>query len=266
MTLTKDSGSSVPSRVAMAQAVEAVTEFVVLTRASVTSMRQLVESALAEAETPRRDCLVELEPYVRGCLGEQEGLFHGGGFVAAPHLLADAAWWLEWFAWDSGRIQRLVPQTDPHGAHFFDYTLMPWYAVPQQGAGPTITGPYVDYLCTDDYTLTFTEAVHDAEGTFVGVVGADVRVLAVEEAFLAYLRRSRSVVVIVNTLGRVVVSNSAQLLSGDLVREVDVPQLFRVSQDGHGQAVQQPPDADATLVRIADSELAVLELGPRLIS
>jgi hypothetical protein len=256
----------VPAGLAMAQAVAEVTEFVVHTRAAVTEMRLLVESALAAAEPPRRACLVELEPYVRECLGEREGLFHGGGFVAAPALLADAAWWLEWFAWDSGRIQRLVPQTDPHGAHFFDYTLMPWYAVPLQGAGPTITGPYVDYLCTDDYTLTFTEAVQRADGSFAGVVGADVRVLAVEEAFLVHLRRSRSLLAIVNNLGRVVVSNSAQLLSGDLVREVDVPQLFETYRSASEPAEQAPVDSDVTLLRIADSELAVLELGPRLVS
>ncbi len=271
MTQTKDGNardgqSPALSRIAMAQTVAAVSEFVVQTRESVTEMKRLVETALAGAQTPRRASLIDLEPLVRDRLGVQEGLFHGGGFVAAPELLADAAWWLEWFAWDSGRIQRLVPQTDPHGAHFFDYTLMPWYSVPQQGVGPTITGPYVDYLCTDDYTLTFTEAVRGADGSFAGVVGADVRVLAVEEAFLAHLRRSHSLLAIVNALGRVVVSNSAQLLSGDLVREVDVPRLFETSRTDPEIADEPRVDSAVTLIRVADSELAVLELGPRLVS
>ena len=35
-----------------------------------------------------------------------------------------------------------------------------------------LTGPYVDYVCTDDYTITITTPVRVA-GRLVGVVGTD---------------------------------------------------------------------------------------------
>lgn len=230
----------------------AVEDFVATTSAVATGLAQATQAALAEGATPPgRGDLSALELRVTEVLGEREDVVHGGGFVAAPQLLHDAPWWLEWFAWDAGRIQRLVSETDPDSAHFFDYTLMPWYAGPRDR--PTsqvvITGPYVDYLCTDDYTLTFTQAVLRPDGSFAGVAGVDVRVLAVEQALLALLRATGRLLVLVNDLGRVVVSTTARMLSGDLVEDVDVARLFA--------------DDDPRLTRIGSSELGLLDLGPR---
>lgn len=106
---------------------------------------------------------------------------------------------------------------------------MPWYEGPRGRRTSVITGPYVDYLCTDHYTLTFTEPVllpasGSSEGDEpAGVSGVDVRVLAVEDAFLGRLRASSRVLAVVNDVGRVVVSNSSRFLSGNLVDTVDVP-------------------------------------------
>ena len=226
-------------------------EFVEATRGVVHDLAATTGAALSTTAQPRRADLMEIEPLVATILGEREETVHGGGFVAAPGLLDDAPWWLEWFAWDAGAVQRLVSETDPSGAYFFDYTFMPWYAGPRDRTPPAraVTGPYVDYLCTDDYTLTFTEAVRRQDGSFAGVAGVDVRVLAVEQRFLAELRASGRLLVLVNELGRVVVSTGARLLSGDLVDELDVPTLF-----GAG---------DQRLTRIAGSELGLLDLGPR---
>lgn len=211
----------------------------------------VVETALAAYDRPRRGHLDGIESAVAGMLGDREQLVHGGGYVAAPGVLADAPWWLEWFAWDAGSVQRLVAETDPAGAHFFDYTLMPWYAGPRDRDAPdgVVTGPYVDYLCTDDYTLTFTRAVRRPDGGFAGVAGVDVRVSAVEQHVLPTLRSSGRVLALVNDLGRVVVSTSSGLLSGDLVGAVDVPALREAG--------------DPRLTPVAGSELALLDLGPR---
>ena len=226
-------------------------EFIEQTRVAVHSIATATEAALATTSSPRRADLIEIQPLVAVILGEREETVHGGGFVAAPGLLEDAQWWLEWFAWDAGAVQRLVSDTDPRGAHFFDYTFMPWYAGPRDGAGPrgVVTGPYVDYLCTDDYTLTFTEAVRRSDGTFAGVAGVDVRILAVEARFLSLMRASGRLLVLVNELGRVVVSTTSRMLSGDLVDDLDLPTLF--------------VEGDERLTRIADSELGLLDLGSR---
>jgi hypothetical protein len=220
-------------------------------RAATTRLAGVVEPALGSHAAPRRTDLADVHPLVVELLGDREELVHGGGFVAAPGVLADAPWWLEWFAWDAGSVQRLVSETDPAGAHFFDYTLMPWFSGPRDREAPdgVVTGPYVDYLCTDDYTLTFTRAVRRRDGAFAGVVGVDVRVSAVEQHVLPALRRTGRTLALVNDLGRVVVSSSATLLSGDLVVEVDVPDLLTTR--------------DPRLVRVADSELSLLDLGPR---
>lgn len=184
-----------------------------------------VERALP-AELPKRSDLVGVEPLVRELLAADADV-HGAGFVAAPGVLADSEWWLEWFAHAvaaQDRVERLVAETDPSGAHFFDYTLMPWYANPARRGGRVITGPYVDYLCTDDYTMTFTRDVC-ALGSFVGVAGVDVRVRSVEDLMLPILRQwSGGILAVVNDLGRVVVSNSARLISGTLVHDLQDPE------------------------------------------
>jgi hypothetical protein len=227
---------------------EGLEAMVAETRSAVSEIAVATTDALRRSGDVRRGDLAPVEPLVRSLLGDAETRLHGAGFVAAPNMLTDAPWWLEWFAWDGGRgIQRLVPETNPSGAHFFDYTLMPWYAGPAGSHGRLITGPYVDYLCTDDYTLTFTEAVLHADLVFAGVAGADVRVIAVEEEFLGPLRASSRLLVLVNRLGRVVVSNSARLLSGTLVDELDMPELF-----AHG---------DPRLHVVGGSELGLLDLG-----
>ena len=79
--------------------------------------------------------------------------------------------------------------------------------------------------------------------------GPDVRVAAVEQQYLAALRTSGRLLVLVNELGRVVVSTSSRMLSGDLVEAVDVPALLDAG--------------DRRLTRIAGSELALLDLGAR---
>ncbi len=235
----------------MDEALSLLEEFVASTRAAAHEIVTAATAALATTPRPCRADLVEIEPLLTRILGEREETIHGGGFVAAPGLLVDAPWWLEWFGWDAGGLQRLVSETNPAAAHFFDYTYMPWYAGPRDRPPPgrALTGPYVDYLCTDDYTLTFTEAVRREDDSFAGVAGVDVRISALEERVLVTLRDSGRVLVLVNELGRVTVSATAQLLSGDLVEDLDIPAMFEAG--------------DERLTRIADSELGLLDLGPR---
>ena len=108
----------------------------------------------------------------------------GAGFVAAPGSMRDVTHWLEWWTADGPpshrRIRRLVVQADPAADDFRDYTTLPWFRVPERSGQRHVTGPYVDYLCTDEYTLTFTAPVCDAD-RFLGVVGADVVVRWVED-------------------------------------------------------------------------------------
>lgn len=235
----------------MKEVIEALNDFVDEIGASVRRIGEATEKALAGGPTSRVD-LGQVEACVLEALHGRPSLVHGGGYVAAPGQLFDARWWLEWFAWDHGTVQRLLIDTDPDGAHFFDYTYFPWYADlradSEDRTRVLITGPYVDYLCTDDYTLTFTTAVQGPSG-FAGVAGVDVRVKAVEEVFMPVLRRCGRRAVLVNRHGRVLLSNDPRLLSGELVEDVDVPALF----------ADPPPELSV----VGGRDLAVLDLGPR---
>jgi hypothetical protein len=86
---------------------------------------------------------------------------------------------MEWWYRDAGAsVHKLRPVLDPDAEDFFDYSGLPWFAVPRDSGARHVTGPYVDWSCTEEYTLTFTvpvHATHPEHGrTYLGVVGADV--------------------------------------------------------------------------------------------
>jgi len=150
----------------------------------------------------------------------------GAGFVAAPKFLTDSDWHLAWWLGKSNTfgvgaaepgIRRLETIEDESDESFRDYTNLEWWRVPARTGAPHITGPYVDYLCTDDYTLTLTTpAVHN--GAMVGVVGADLYVTDIERMLLPWVRAIGQKATIVNSAGRVVVSTDPHRATGSLLR------------------------------------------------
>lgn len=145
-------------------------------------------------------------------------LIAGIGFIAAPGLLADAPWYLEWWQENpSGDPVQLLRDLNPASSAFYDYTHWDWFAGPCSGAERTICGPYVDYLCTDEYSLTLSVPVL-AGGTFAGVAAADVFVRRFEGAVLPALREVPGPAFLVNAEGRVVASNTASWIAGSVYR------------------------------------------------
>ncbi len=154
----------------------------------------------------------------------------GAGFVAAPGALADVTYWLEWLTTDPDAerptLEPLDAQTDPDADDFRDYTALAWFSGPRDDGLPHVTGPYVDYLCTDEYTLTFTQPVV-VDGRFVGVVGADLYARSLEAAVLPVMGRLETASTLVNAAGRVVTSCRTGWVTGDLVRDVPVAAWWR---------------------------------------
>ena len=215
----------------------------------VAALRRDVEAVFAGGASVGRDDLAELYPTLTAPLRTPGGPAKGAGFVAAPRVLADAPWWLEWWVREpTGEPSRLVVDVDPDGQHFYDYTTLPWYRDPQRTGQRTVTGPYVDYLCTDEYTLTFTEVVRDGD-TVLGVVGSDVDVGLFEAIALPSLRAVPCAATLINAHGRVIASNSPRRSGGSLVRDVDVPALWARSDD---------PESGARLVRCGDFPIGLL--------
>ncbi|MGR6922215.1 cache domain-containing protein [[Actinomadura] parvosata] len=173
-------------------------------------------AALARTRRPlTRGDLAALRPLLFRHLG---GLIAGIGFIAAPGLLADAPWYLEWWQDDPpGTPVQLLRDLDPASSAFYDYTHWEWYAGPSEGAERTICGPYVDYLCTDEYSLTLSVPV-TAGGAFVGVAAADVFVRRFEGAVVPVLREVPVPAFVISAAGRVVASNTARWIGGSVFR------------------------------------------------
>jgi hypothetical protein len=208
------------------------------------------ETLLAEHGGVRARDLDRLRPQVLGVLG---GLVVGAGFVSAARVLADQEFGFHWWEADPGAVPtQLFISLDPASESFLDYTRQSWFTVPRDTGRRHITGPYVDYLCTDEYTLTFTLPVR-RRGVFAGVVGADVYVREFERTLRPTLRALGSRAALVNAQGRVIVSNSIRQATGSLVREVDVPAWWMT---------QAPLRGGTTLQRCGDAPIALVHNGP----
>ena len=185
-------------------------------------LRESVAATFEQTATPRRADLRVVDP-ATAMLRLPDLPLVGAGFVAAPGALADAPYWLEWLTTDHDvvrpTVEPLEAQTDPEADDFRDYTALAWFSAPRADGEAHVTGPYVDYLCTDEYTLTFTQPVV-VGGAFVGVVGADLFARSMEAAVLPAMARLATPSVLVNASGRVVAACRTAWVTGDLVRDV----------------------------------------------
>ena len=118
---------------------------------------------------------------------------------------------------NDGTLDFYVNGTVSATESFRDYTNLEWWRAPSSTLAQHITGPYVDYLCTDDYTLTLTAPVLFTS-RMVGVVGADLYVNDIERALLPRVASIDGSATIVNASGRVVVSNDTARPTGSLLR------------------------------------------------
>jgi len=191
-------------------------------RAAITAMIDGAPGGVLSADVD-----AEVERLVVPRLAEPGALVIGGGFVAAPGFLPDAEWHLAWWLGHSNTfgvgdgdstVRRLEADENPASENFRDYTTLEWWRVPARTAAAHITGPYVDYLCTDDYTLTLTVPVRHG-GAMVGLVGADLYVNDIERILLPRVRAIAGSATIVNGAGRIVVSTDPHRATGSLLRQ-----------------------------------------------
>jgi hypothetical protein len=135
----------------------------------------------------------------------------GAGFVATPGWLADRELFLAW--WQGEEQTLLAERGVPLGHHVFDYTRHEWFRTPLATGARHVTGPYVDYVCTDEYVLTATVPVL-VDGEMAGVAGADTRLETFEELMREALTGDA---VLVNGHDRCVVAADPLLRSGQKV-------------------------------------------------
>nr|WP_246531226.1 cache domain-containing protein [Streptomyces bathyalis] len=195
----------------------------------------LLAGASAEDRQPTTTDLAGLRPGLKERLARL-ALMSGAGFVAAPGLLADAEVWLEWWqTGPGGEVRPLLLDLDPQHSAYSDYTHWEWYALARDTGQRAVAGPYVDYLCSDEYSLTLSMPV-TLDGRFTGVAAADVYLPDFEAAVMPVLQRLPGPACLVNSRGRVAVSTYADHLAGSLLKGPDFTAVPAAPADGGGAA------------------------------
>ncbi|MEU9481479.1 cache domain-containing protein [Streptomyces sp. NPDC048191] len=227
-------------------ALEAVFETVTATRAATEALLGRVG---AEDRPPTSADLAALRPGLHVHL-TREQLVSGVGFVAAPGLLTDVPAWLEW--WQSGAdgdVRPLLLDLDPGQSAYSDYTHWDWFALPRDTGRRAVAGPYVDYLCSDEYSLTLSEPVQ-VQGRFAGVAAADVYLRHFETAVLPLLRRLPRPAHLVNARGRVAASADPAHLAGSLTKGPDFGEVLGTARPGAYDGMRLVPCRGVPLVLV----------------
>ena len=163
----------------------------------------------------QQDDLAKLRPAIFDVLASHRDLAAGAGVITAPNVIADAPLWLEWW-WTNpaGSTEQLRVNLDPAAPDFFDYTTAAWYTAAERlDTGGAATGPYVDYFCTGEYTITLSVPVR-VDGRFLGVAAADVLVPNLEGQVLPALLATGRPVALTSPDGRVIAATTADLVPG----------------------------------------------------
>lgn len=227
-------------------ALEAVFETVAAVRAETAA---LLHGAAAQDRRPMSADLAALRPGLHRHL-TRENLVSGAGFVAAPGLLGDVPAWLEW--WQTGAdggIRPLLLDLDPGQSAYADYTHWDWFTLPRDTGRRAVAGPYVDYLCSDEYSLTLSEPVR-IQGRFAGVAAADVYLRHFETAVLPLLRRLARPAHLVNARGRVAASADPARLAGSLTKGPDFGGLLAAARPGTHDGMRLVPCTSVPLVLV----------------
>jgi hypothetical protein len=197
-----------------------------------------------------RDDLAALRPVISNILSTRRGLVAGCGVIMAPGLLRDAPRWLEWW-WTTpaGTPEALRINLDPSAPDFFDYTTADWYATPARTLRRWVSGPYVDYVCTNAYTITLATPVR-RDDALVGIAAADVLISSLEPRVLPVLTAIPRPVVLASGDGRVIASNSPYWAPGMSIPLGDRPRAGTARAGGTDSSprswvlldVDRPPD------------------------
>lgn len=178
--------------------------------AGVADIRRSLDEVFTAGPVDAATALTAAEPGARRLL--DGGVALGAGFVAAPDGLTDRSLYLAW--WQGDDQQLLGESEAPGSGDPFDYTRREWFRVPARTGRRHVTGPYVDFVCTDEYVVTCTAPVAACD-RMVGVVGADVLAETLERLLLAPLRSAGAT--LVGDHGRTIVSADHRLAPGTLV-------------------------------------------------
>jgi len=151
---------------------------------------------------------------VQAMLQAPGSLLVGGGFIATPGVLGPDRSYIAW--WQGDDMERVDALANFSPQSMSRYVKAEWFRIPVTSGRPHVTGPYIDLLCTDEYTLTFTHPVFDGD-VIAGIVGMDVTAQTLERLALPLLRRIGDRAAMVNEEGRTIICAAPDFDAGDLV-------------------------------------------------
>jgi len=135
---------------------------------------------------------------------------YGAGFCATEALVSEGnplAWW------QGPDRALLASSTFGPGQAAIDLHRLEWFRVPFETLERHVAGPFVDYLCSNEITLTASIPVVIDEA-FEGVVCADILVSSLEDQLLPAIS-PLGTVTLVNAQGRIVISTDFRYETGD---------------------------------------------------
>ncbi|MBL3687941.1 hypothetical protein D3248_13380 [Leucobacter zeae] len=169
---------------------------------------------LTERLTHGRMTGPQLAEFVRAdadrILDQRSRPLYGAGYCASDLVVHEGnplAWWQ-----GADRLLLGASMFGP-GQAAIDLVRLEWYRVPESTGRRHVAGPFVDYLCSNEITITSSMPV-DIDGRFGGVICADVLVASLEEALLPRISEFADAT-LVNASGRVVVSSDPDYETGD---------------------------------------------------
>ncbi len=173
-------------------------------------LQQQLSERLAQGPITGAQLTALVEAEAHAVLESTDRPLYGAGFCAAENVVAEGnplAWW------QGPERALLASSTFGPGQAAIDLHRLEWYRVPASTLERHIAGPFVDYLCSNEITLTASIPLM-LDGQFSGVLCADVLVASLEDLLLPLLHTLDGSA-LVNSSGRVVVSAHHGYETGD---------------------------------------------------
>lgn len=193
---------------------------------SVSSLAHALKPVLNKELLKDHDCSNVLEkangqlrPIIQEKIKEYQ-YCSGAGFASHIRDIKDHSdyWLLEWWFKKSINSDNQKLDLDQATQQYLDFRTFDWFSDSKSSKATYIHGPYVDYICNTSYTLTAAHPIFIGN-TFVGVAVIDLLVSTLEELLNDCFRKLKHDLLITNTEGRVILSNTPTFRVGSLIKD-----------------------------------------------
>lgn len=184
---------------------------------------------------------------------------NGAGFASySNENTGDEVWSLEWWYQEAGAMEHAQLDRNQEIRKRLDFRVFDWFGQPASDHRAYVDGPYVDYVCNGDYTITTAHPVL-LDGVFVGVAAVDMLVSTLDRLLAPLLAAITNPVVVINADRRVVLSTAPGVRVGTLLRDAQPLPLGQVLH------LVEVPSATPSLVSSATSLSVQFDAHPGLL-